>query len=56
MTTFASPTLPLSAFVAALRRSWLAALAEAVVCALGTLLLGGAAVDTEMGVSLSPLR
>jgi hypothetical protein len=48
MTTLSTPALPLTGLLAALRRSWPVALAEAVLGALAALLLGPAAIDGEV--------
>jgi hypothetical protein len=51
-TVSASFPMPIGLLVA-LRHSWVAAVAEAVVCALGALLLGPALIDPTSEVSLS---
>jgi hypothetical protein len=48
MTTLAFPSLPLTGLLAALRRAWPVALAEAVLGAMAALLLGPAAIDAEI--------
>ena len=48
MHTLASPSLPLAALAAVLRRSWPVALAEAVAAALAVLVVGPPAVDVEI--------
>ena len=48
MITLAAPALPLTGLLAAVRRAWPVALAEAVLAGLAALLLGPAAIDAEI--------
>jgi hypothetical protein len=54
MMTLSLPVPMPTGLLAALRQSWAAALAEAVIGALSALLLGPALIDPASGVSLAP--